>query len=64
MRQLGLLLLILGIGSIVVHFMGREMSLLMWIDTWGEQVAWGIRIGVAVLGLLLLKLGGKKDKKK
>lgn len=65
MRQLGLLLLILGIGSCVVHFMEMEMRLLRWIDTWGEEAAWGIRAGFIVLGLLLMTAGKKKggDKK-
>ncbi len=63
MRQFALLLLLLGIGSSVVHFMNREMKLLRWIDTWGEGVAWGLRGGLIALGLLLLMAGGKKATK-
>lgn len=63
MRQFALLLLLLGIGSCVVHFMNMEMKLLRWIDTWGEGVAWGIRGGLIALGLLLMMAGGKKATK-
>jgi hypothetical protein len=63
MRSLGFLLLVLGVGSSVVHFMDMEMRLLQWIDTWGEGAAWGIRGGLAVLGLLLIKFGAKKTEK-
>ncbi|MCA8975093.1 MAG: hypothetical protein KDC98_10245 [Planctomycetes bacterium] len=62
MRSFGLLLVALAIGSTVVHFMNMEMKLLMWIDTWGEGAAWGIRGGLLVLGLLLAKAGGSKPK--
>lgn len=60
MRQLGVLLLILGIGSCVVYFMNMEMRLLMWINNWGENVAWGIRGGCILLGALLAFAGKKK----
>lgn len=63
MRSLGFLLLVLGVGSSVVHFMDMEMRLLQWIDTWGEGAAWGIRGGLAVLGLLLIKFGKPKTDK-
>lgn len=64
MRQLALLLIVLGIGSCVVHFMNMEMKLLMWINNWGEGVAWGIRGGCIALGLLLLMATGKKGNQK
>lgn len=63
MRSLGLLLLVLGIGSCVVHFMDMEMRLLRWIDTWGENAAWGIRGGFIAVGLLLVMAGKKKAEK-
>jgi hypothetical protein len=64
MRQLGLLLLVLGIGSCVVQLMDMEMRLLAWINQWGEPVAWAIRGGCIALGLLFLKMGGKKGEQK
>lgn len=65
MKLLGFLLLVFGVGSLVVYFMGTEVKALDWIGNWGENVAWGIRGGSALLGLLLLMAGGgKKDKGK
>ncbi|MCB9887163.1 MAG: hypothetical protein H6838_16850 [Planctomycetes bacterium] len=64
MRQLGILMALLGIASCVVYFMNMEMKLLMWINNWGEGVAWGIRGGLIVVGALLAKMGAPKDKKK
>ncbi|MEO6597746.1 MAG: hypothetical protein ABIP94_23620 [Planctomycetota bacterium] len=63
MRFLGFLLLVLGIGSAVVHFMNMEMRLLRWIDNWGENTAWGIRGGCVLLGAILL-FAGKSNAKK
>jgi hypothetical protein len=61
MKGLGVLLMILGLGSCLLTFMNYEFKLLMWIDTWGQSVAWMIRGGVIVLGLLLFMMGGKKE---
>ncbi len=63
MRQLGIFMALLGIASCVVYFMNMEMRLLMWIDTWGEGAAWGIRGGLIVVGALLFKMGAPKAKK-
>ena len=54
MRQLGFLLLLLGLASAVVYFMNMEMKVLRWIDNWGDGVAWGIRGGLVALGGLLV----------
>lgn len=59
-----MLLLFLGAGSMVLHFMEREFRLLAWIDNWGETAAWGIRGGLIVVGLLLVLAGKGSDKKK
>ncbi|MEZ5967066.1 MAG: hypothetical protein R3F56_24730 [Planctomycetota bacterium] len=61
MKGLGTLLLLFGIGSIVLHFMDREFRVLAWIDNWGDNVAWGIRGGLILLGLVLLIAGKKKS---
>ena len=62
MRQLGLLLVFLGIASSVVQFMDLEMRFLMWINNWGEGTAWAIRGGCCALGALLIKVGKPKPK--
>ncbi len=63
MRSIALLLILLGAGSMVLHFLEREFTLLSWIGNWGEEVAWGIRGGLVVVGLLLFAVGGKSKAK-
>jgi len=50
MKTIGMYMAIAGIASIVLHFMGMNLSLLMWIDMWGATVGWAIRIGLLVIG--------------
>ena len=63
MRSLGLLLLLVGAGLLADHFAGLNLEFLGWVNNWGEYVAWAIRVGPVLLGLLLMA-GGKKDGKK
>ncbi|KAA9332920.1 hypothetical protein F0P96_07985 [Hymenobacter busanensis] len=56
MKELGLGLLLIGLVSMVLPFVqGRETHFifLTWIDQWGPTVAWLIRGGIALLGLVL-----------
>jgi hypothetical protein len=57
MKQLGTWLMIFGLGSIALNFLGLEFTLLMWIDNWGPTVGWGIRAGLAAVGAVLFFLG-------
>ncbi len=50
MGQIGGLMFFFGLASIVLYFLNYELTLLMWIDMWGETVAWVIRIGLLVAG--------------
>ena len=36
-------------------------SVLMWIYSWGESIAWAIKFGVIVIGALLFILGNKQE---
>ena len=60
MRGLGILLMIFGIGSFILKSMNMYFRLLQWVDNWGETNGNYIRIGLAVLGLVLLLLSFKK----
>ena len=57
----GVFLLLLGIASIVMYFIGFVPKILVWVDNWGDSVGWAIRIGIVVLGALLF-LASKKMK--
>lgn len=58
MKRLGLYLVIFGVGSMILSFMNMEFVILAWIDHWGPTVGWGIRIAMAVVGLILMLAAG------
>ena len=55
MKELGLGLLIIGLISLVLPLINPNVHyvFLTWINTWGPTVAWGIRGGITLLGLVL-----------
>lgn len=40
-----------GFVSIVLSFFNYNLRILMWIDSWGETMAWVIRVGLIIVGL-------------
>lgn len=50
MKNIGMYLMLFGIGSIVLNLIGYNFSILMWIDNWGDTVGWVIRGGAAFAG--------------
>lgn len=61
MAQIGIYLMIAGVGSIALNLFGYEFKLLMWIDTWGPEVGWAIRLGAIVVGAIIWFIGNKAD---
>jgi hypothetical protein len=61
MRQVGIWLMVFGLGSMALYFFGMEFKLLMWIDTWGTNVGWAIRGGLAAVGLALFFLAPREE---
>lgn len=65
LSAVGAFLLGAGIISIVLailfHFniASIEVRLLLWIDMWGEEIGWLIRMGVTALGAALFFFGKK-----
>lgn len=53
MRGLANFLLIFGVGSVILNLLGREFVILMWIDTWGTEIGWAIRVGMIAAGAAL-----------
>lgn len=62
MKSIGGLMLLLGLGSFVLHYMNMEFKLLMWVDNWGPAVGTAIRVGLIVVGGLLWFIGNKREK--
>ena len=61
MKNIGMYLMIAGVGSILLNQVGYEFQLLMWIDNWGESVAWAIRGGAVVAGAALFFIGKNQE---
>ena len=55
MKELGLGLLIIGLISLVLAFINPNVQyvFLKWVNNWGPTVAWVIRGGITLLGLVL-----------
>lgn len=62
MKSIGGLLVLLGLGSFVLHFMDREFKVLSWVDNWGAEAGIGIRIAMVVVGAVLWWMGNKREK--
>lgn len=58
MRKIGSYMAFFGIFAVIMGFMNRVPSLLMWIYNWGETTAWIIKIGLIVVGGALFFFGG------
>jgi hypothetical protein len=62
MGSLGTYLIFFGVGSSVLSFFEYELTLLMWVDTWGDGVAWLIRGAFILVGLALVSNEQKKQR--
>ena len=61
MRKLGMYMAFFGLFAIVLNFFDRVPTILMWIYNWGEGVAWGIKIGLIVVGAVLFFMGNSEE---
>lgn len=64
MRSLGQFFLIFGVLSAVLKLLnlGIAFLLLIWVDNWGPEVGWAIRIGMVLIGGALIGWSMKKDR--
>jgi hypothetical protein len=51
--RIGLALALLGLASCVLNVFGFEVRALRALDSWGPLAAWGLRIGLMVVGAIL-----------
>ena len=57
MKSFGSTLFILGLLAFGLNYMNAVPKVLAWIYLWGDGVAWGIKIGLVVVGAILWLLG-------
>ena len=50
---MGAFIALVGAFSTALYFIGYNLRILMWIDSWGQTAGWVIRIGLLVGGLAL-----------
>ena len=60
MKPIGSLLFILGAAASILGLMGYVPVVLSWINQWGENTAWVIKIGFMILGAALYMMGARK----
>ena len=61
MKSFGSTLAILGILAIVLDFVNMVPKVLAWIYSWGDGVAWGIKIAFVVVGGVLWLIGRNQE---
>ena len=61
MQKIGSFMVLIGLLAVVLNFFNYVPRVLIWIYQWGEGPAWGIKIGLIVLGAILYIAGGKKE---
>lgn len=61
MKKIGSYMAIFGLFAIVMGFLNRVPSLLIWIYNWGETTAWIIKVALVIVGGVLFFLGGSSE---
>ncbi len=57
MRSIGSALILLGVLAIGLDFINMVPKVLRWIYAWGNEVAWMIKGGIVVVGIILYIIG-------
>lgn len=65
MKGLGAMFVVFGIGSCILHALGMGWSsvILSWINSWGEEIGWGIRGAITLVGAILFGIGASQERK-
>lgn len=62
MGRLGRLVAGLAAFSTLLSFFDYELTVLLWIESWGEGVAWLIRIGLFAVGAGFVIAAGRAER--
>jgi len=57
LQSVGGFLAAAGIASILLYFIGFNLTYLLWIDANGPAMGWAIRLGLVVIGGVLFGVG-------
>ncbi|MBK7882706.1 MAG: hypothetical protein IPJ81_01895 [Chitinophagaceae bacterium] len=61
LEKLGSLMAIFGVLAIIMDFANYVPRILFWIYNWGDTVAWGIKIGLIVVGGILYLISTRSN---
>ncbi len=64
LEKLGATMAIFGVLAIVMDFANYVPRILFWIYNWGDTVAWGIKIGLVVVGGIMYYIASKPSASK
>jgi len=53
MKRIGIYMALFGIAAIILPYFNKQLSILSWIDNWGETVSWAIKISFIIVGTVL-----------
>ena len=62
LSHIGAAMAVLGVLSIVMNVLNREILLMSWTSNWGDVAGWIIRVAFVIVGFILYRLdktGGK-----
>jgi hypothetical protein len=62
MRLIGAIFIIFGVTAVFWWFMHKVPWLIQWIYQWGEPVAWAIKGGLIVAGLVLITVSKRRQR--
>ena len=60
MKSVGSFLIVIGLAAIVMGFMNYVPTILTWMYDWGEGIAWAIKAGLIVVGVIFYYLGSRR----
>jgi hypothetical protein len=61
MKSLGMWMVILALGSFLMHMANMDFILISWMDSWGESTGIVLRVVTAVVGAVLFVVGRKRE---
>ena len=56
-EQLGILIALFAVASMVMWIANLNFRIFIWIDMWGPEIGWGIRIAIAAIGIYIYRTG-------
>lgn len=63
MKKIGSIMVFYGVFAIILNFFNAVPRLMFWIYSWGETLAWVIKIAFVVVGGAMWLMANKSEEK-